>query len=483
MPDQREQPAAFIPRLGTFTCVAIVVGAVIGSGIFKKPALMAGQLGSAEWLIAVWVITGVVTLFGALTNAEIAGMIHATGGQYVFFRKMYGELAAYLYGWAIFAVIQTGSIAAIAYIFAQYLGYFIPLPHLAPALEKIAFHIPMVGDIFPLADIGTKGVTIGCLVLLTYVNYLGVAIGGTLQSIFTTLKVAAMVVLIGFAFASTGGSATHFTETTPISATGGLGFLGAIVMAMSGAFWAYDGWNNITYIAGEIRQPQRTIPRAMMSGTLIVIAVYVLINLAYLYVLPIGEMAHSELVAADVASRSIGAWGAAFVAIAVIVSTFGTTNGTILASARVYYAMARDRLFFAKLGTLHPRHLTPGPSLWIQCAWASVLALTGTFDTLTDMLIFVSWVFYALGAFGVFVLRRTMPDAPRPYRVWGYPWVPGFFVAFAVAFVGWTLVTDIQNYQSGATTIINSVAGTVLVAIGIPLYLWWKRKPRPTAAV
>lgn len=478
---QPEHRSHFIPRLGYFTCVSIVVGAVIGSGIFKKPALMAQQLGSAEWLIAVWVITGVVTMFGALTNAEVAGMISATGGQYVFFQKMYGRLVAYLYGWGTFAVIQTGSIAAIAYIFAQYLGYFIPMAHLSPALEQWAIHIPFIGDVFPMADIGVKLTTIGCVTLLTYVNYLGVQFGGRIQVVFTSLKVAAIFVLIGFAMFHQGGSASHFTESIPSSTVQNIGLLGALIAAMSGAFWAYDGWNNITYIAGEVHQPQRTIPRALVTGTAIVILTYVLINLAYLYVLPIGEMAQSTLVAADVARHAIGPWGGAFVAIAVIVSTFGTTNGTILVSARVYYAMARDRLFIPRIGEIHPTTRTPANALWLQCVWASVLVLTGTFDTLTDMLIFVSWIFYALGAYGVFVLRRTMPDAPRPYKVWGYPYVPAVFVAFASVYVVWTLIDDVRSFAAGTTTIINSVAGLVLVAIGIPLYFWYERRGRAAA--
>jgi len=476
-----EERPHFTPRLGYLPTVAIVIGAVIGSGIFKKPALMAQQLGSPEWLLAVWVITGVVTLFGALTNAEVAGMISATGGQYVFFQKMYGKLTAYLYGWAIFTVIQTGSIAAIAYVFAQYLGYFIHLPHLQPVYEQWSINIPFIGAIHPLDDIGVKLTTIGCLVLLTYINWLGVMFGGVVQTLFTALKLAAIGALIIFSFASGSGAVAHFTQAMPMHNVSTFGFLGALVAAMSGAFWAYDGWNNVTYIAGEIKNPQRAIPKALFSGTLLVVVVYIAINLAYLYILPIGEMARSNLVAADVAERAIGAAGGGVVALAVIISTFGTTNGTLLVSARVYYAMAKDKLFFAKLGNIHPRYLTPGPALWVQCLWASLLVITGTFDTLTDMLIFVSWIFYALGAYGVFILRKKMPDTPRPYKVWGYPYIPAIFVAFATVYVVWTLVDDIRNFASGETTIINSVAGLALVALGVPLYFWWNRRSTASA--
>jgi APA family basic amino acid/polyamine antiporter len=427
-------------------------------------------------LILVWVITGIVTLFGALTNAEIAGMISATGGQYVFFQKMYGRMVAYLYGWGTFIVIQTGSIAAIAYVFAQYLGYFVPMPHLAPAFEAWTLHIPFIGDLHPLADIGVKATTIACIGLLTFVNHRGVLFGGRVQALFTVLKVAAILLLVALAFGGAHGTVANFGTTIETDTRRTAGLLGAMIAAMSGAFWAYDGWNNITYIAGEVHQPQRNIPRALFMGTLIVIVTYVLVNLAYLYVLPIGEMAQSTLVAADVASKALGNWGGAFVAIAVIVSTFGTTNGTILVSARVYYAMARDGLFAKRLGTVHPVYKTPSFSLWMQMGWASVLVLTGTFDTLTDMLIFVSWIFYALGAFGVFVLRRKMPEAPRPYRVWGYPYVPAVFVLFAVTYVAWTLIDDIASFSAGRIPMLNSVAGLVLVATGLPVYWWYNRR-------
>jgi APA family basic amino acid/polyamine antiporter len=469
------RPVELARQLGFITAVMLVVGSVIGSGIFKKPALMAGQLGSGELLVLVWIIAGVMTMFGALTNAEIASMITAPGGQYVYFNRIYNKFVGYLYGWSVFSVYQTGSIAAIAYVFADYFGYFFPPFHLSAQLEAVHLHIPGVGDIFPLADLGTKTVTIACVMFLTTVNYFGVRFGGIVQVSFTALKVAAISVIVVLGFALGHGSVNNFTSSV-ISFSGAGSLLGAMLLAMSGAFWAYDGWINVTYVAGEIKEPQRTIPRALFVGTAIVITVYVLTNLAYLYVLPINVMAQSRLVAADVAEKFFKGYGGAFVSAAVMISTFGTANGTILSSARVYYAMAKERLFFQKMELVHPRYRTPGPSLLLQGVWASLLTLSGTFDQITDQLIFVAWIFYALSAMGVFVLRKKMADVSRPYRVWGYPFVPAIFVAFAVLYVFYTLYSDVTTFVRGESQLINSVMGLLYVVIGIPGYLYWNRK-------
>ncbi len=473
LPDQ-DRRVEFARRLGFTTAVMLVVGSIIGSGIFKKPAVMAAQLGSGELLIAVWVIAGVMTMFGALTLAEIAGIIQAPGGQYVFFNRIYNRFVGYLYGWSTFSVYQSGSIAAIAYIFAEYFGYFFPPFRLSPALEAIHLHIPGVGDIFPLAHFGTKTVTILCIMFLTTVNYFGVRFGGLVQVTFTFLKVAAIAAIILLGFLLGHGSFEHFISVGP--RTSNAGWLGAMLVAMSGAFWAYDGWVNITYVAGEVKEPQRIIPRALFVGTAIVITVYVLTNLAYLYVLPIDMMAKSQLVAADVAEKFLSRYGGAFVSASVMISTFGTANGTILATARVYYAMAKERLFFRKMEYIHPRYRTPGPSLFLQGIWASILTLSGTFDQITDQLIFVAWIFYALSGAGVFILRKKMADTPRPYRVWGYPVVPAFFVAFATVFVFYTLYSDVTSFSRGETPLINSVMGLIYVVIGIPGYIYWNRK-------
>jgi APA family basic amino acid/polyamine antiporter len=480
-----------LPTLGLFSTTMIVVGAVIGSGIFRKPGVMAGELidhgvGMPELLLGVWVLAGVMTLFGALTNAEVASMIPETGGQYVYFERMYGPLAAYLYGWAVFIVIQTGSIASIAYIFAEYAGQYFSLPQLSPELAATSFSLP-IGTFRPFADFGMKAVAAGLIVTLTIVNYLGVRFGGNVQNFFTLAKVSAIVTLIVLTFvAPEVGSAQNLVADSRAHAPniGGLALALGIAGALQGAFWAYDGWNNITYIAGEVRRPRTTIPRALIAGMTVIICVYLLTNLAYVYVLPIDVMAGSKLVASDVAERIVTG-GGALIAAAVMLSTFGTVNGTILASARVYFSMARHNVFPRFLGRTHPRFHTPAASLVMQCAWSILLLFSGTFDSLTDTLIFVSWIFYAAGAFGLFVLRRRYRDAERPYRVPGYPWVPAVFVIFAIVFLVLTVYGDITKFvaarEAGEPAVINSAFGLLLVALGIPIYLFYRYfgKDRP----
>ncbi len=464
-------------KLGLYATTAIVVGAVIGSGIFKKPAVMAEVLGSPELMLLIWVIAGLITLFGALTNAEIAGMITETGGQYVYFQKMYGDLTAYLYGWSIFAVIQTGSIASITYVFAEYTQYFYLLPRFSPEIEQsFVLHIPFIGNIYPLLNIGVKSLTIFVILFLSAVNYLGVRFGGRIASIFTSAKVVAILILVAFGFFYTGGSWENFVTSAPNMNEQSAGLLGAVVVALAAAFWSYDGWNNITYLAGEVKEPQRNLPIALSTGIFIVLFVYLFINLAFLYVLPVSEMAGSELVASDVAYRAIGPTGGAIVAAMVMISTFGTSNGTIMASSRVYFAMARRKMFFTPIGRIHPKFRTPGNALILQSFWASMLVLSGSFDQLTDMLIFVSWLFYALGAYGIFVLRKKMPEAFRPYKVHGYPYLPVLFIIFALFFTGVTLYNDIFNYINGKSEIINSAFGLLLVFIGLPLFYYFRAK-------
>jgi APA family basic amino acid/polyamine antiporter len=473
-----------LPALGLFSTTMIVVGAVIGSGIFRKPGTMAAELighgvGMPELLLAVWVLAGVITLFGALTNAEVASMIPETGGQYVYFERMYGPFAGYLYGWAVFIVIQTGSIASIAYIFAEYAGQYFHLPQLPANIAAISFTLP-IGTFQPFADIGLKMVAALLIIALTVVNYLGVRIGGNVQNFFTMAKVAAIVTLIVLTFvAPEVGSAQNLVADSRLHAprVGWLALALGIAGALQGAFWAYDGWNNITYIAGEVRRPRTTIPRALVAGMTVIISVYLLMNLAYIYVLPIDVMASSSLVASDVAERIVTG-GGSLIAAAVMLSTVGTVNGTILASARVYFSMARHNVFPRFLGRAHPRFHTPAASLTMQCIWSVLLLFSGTFDSLTDTLIFVSWIFYAAGAFGLFVLRRRYPNAERPYRVPGYPWVPAVFVLFAVGFLTLTVYGDVSEYlvarAAGRPAVINSAFGLFLVAMGIPIYLFYR---------
>ncbi len=440
--------------------IMITAGSMIGSGIFRKPATMAGQLMSPELLLIVWLVAGLITFVGALCNAEVAGMIDATGGQYVYFQKMYGNFISYLYGWSVFSVIQTGSQAAIAYVFGEYLGYFIKFPELPVALQNFSFHIPVIGNIFPFAEFGAKASAILVIIFLTGINYVGVIFGGAVQSFVTFLKIATIVFLSIFLFTGTTGSFNNLYTGFSIPQTISANLISLLGLALAGAFWAYDGWNNVTFVAGEIKNPQKNVPLGLLLGTLIVIVVYMLINAAYLYVLPVDQMAKSPLVAATASEIIFGHYGAVIISIAVIVSTFGALNGSILSTARVCFAMSRSNMFFKKLGEIHPKFATPHTSLLAQGIWSCVLVLSGTFDTITDYVIFAAWFFYMLGALGVIVLRKKMPDVPRPYKVWGYPFTPILFVIFSLLFLINTIVSDLSN----------AAMGSLLILIGLPLY-------------
>ncbi|MBK7497792.1 MAG: amino acid permease [Ignavibacteriales bacterium] len=442
--------------------IMIAAGSMIGSGIFRKPATMAGQLMSPELLLIVWLVAGIITFIGALCNAEVSGMIDATGGQYVYFQKMYGNFVSYLYGWSVFAVIQTGAGAAIAYVFGEYLGYFIKYPQLPESWVTISIYIPIVGNIFPFAEFGAKAAAILCILFLTAINYAGVIFGGAVQSFVTFVKIASIVLLSILLLASGSGSFSNISTGFSIPESTTSNIISLFGLAIAGAFWAYDGWNNLTFVAGEIKNPQRNVPLGLLFGTLIVVVVYMLINVAYLYVLPIEKMAESPLVGATAASIVFGSNGAILISIAVIISTFGALNGNILSTARVCFAMAKNNMFIKSLDKIHPRYATPHTSLVAQGLWSCVLVLTGTFDTITDYVMFASWLFYMLGAYGVIVLRKKMPDVHRPYKVWGYPYTPMIFVIFSFLFLVNTIISDYEN----------AAMGSLLILLGLPFYYW-----------
>ncbi|MCU0289034.1 MAG: amino acid permease [Acidobacteria bacterium] len=476
-------------ELGLISAIACATGAVIGSGIFRKPGLMATQLGSPELLVLVWIVAGVLSILGALSIGEVAGMFPDAGGQYVYFNKSYNNFIGYLYGWACFAIIQSGSIASVAYVFSDSLGYFFKFPRLSAGLEAFAIHIPLLGSITPFKFFGLKMSTIGLLAFLTFINYLGVKFGGVVQVTFTVLKITAIGIIVVLAFTLGHGNIANLTQSSTAAANAPfISVFFLFIAAMAGAFWAYDGWINVTFIAGEIKDAQKNVGKAITIGLIISTVIYVLVNLAYIYVIPVQTMAEryqaaeaagqSYLVATDAANTFGGNFGGSLIAIAIMISTFGAANGILMMSARVPFAMAREKQFFKKLGEAHPKFRTPGASLIAQGIWASVLVLSGTFDQLTDMLIFVSWIFYAAAAYSVIVLRKKMPDVHRPYRVWGYPYVPIIFVIFSTIYVVFTLYNDITAFNKGQMPLINSLMGVLLVAIGIPGYLYWKRAAR-----
>jgi len=425
--------------LGYTGSTAIVIGTIIGSGIFLVPHDVAQQVGSVEALMLVWVIGGALSLAGSLSLAELGTANPAAGGIYVYLRDAYGKLFAFLYGWALLLVINSGSIATLAVAFGIYSTTFLPL---SPLEQKL--------------------VAVGAVILLTLVNILGVRKGAAVQTIFSLAKLAGLAVIMGAALFS-----RHFV---PVQATHRLPALqttaSSFGVALIGVLWAYEGWHMLSFAAGEVKNPSRVLPRSYLVGTLVVIAVYLGANLAYLHVLPLPALAEHQRVAAKTMEILAGPRGATFVAALILCSIFGAINGTVLGGPRAYFAMARDGVFFPAVGRVHPRYATPAAALLIQGVWSILLASTGTYKQLYTYVIFTGWLFYAAAAFAVVVLRRKNPNLERPYRVWGYPVVPIAFTAAALTIVANALVRS--PMESGI--------GLILVLAGVPIFLLWGRK-------
>jgi APA family basic amino acid/polyamine antiporter len=462
--------------IGFWPATAIIVGSIIGSGIFMKPAVMAAQVASPVWLSLTWIIAGLFSLFGALIYAELGAMFPRTGGLYIYFKYMYGDFVAFLYGWGAFAVINSASVAAISFVCAQYADYFLHLPRLPVTTEQAwVCHIPLLGNLYPLQNLGVKMLAIGLVLGLTFLNYLSARAGNVLQVVTTFIKVGVIVLLVLGIFFSGNGSAQHLIAPA-VHPKEGWNLVGGLVAALTGAFMAYDGWVNITFVGGEVRLPQKNIPKSLLTGLLVCITVYLLVNLAYLYVLPAHIMAASPLVAQDAIAVALGKTSGAIVAALIVICTFGAINGNTLSISRVTYAMGKDKLFFAWTGKEHPRFHTPGNALWLHGIWSSLLIMSGSFDMLADMFTFTAWVAYLLGAIGVFLLRKKMPLQPRPYKVWGYPLVPLLFIGFALFYVVSTVWNDISRYMAGEAPVVNSLFGLAVTALGAPLYLYFRRQ-------
>lgn len=443
---------------------------------------MASQLGSPYLLILVWVVAGIVSLFGAMAFAELGTMFPETGGQYVYLRYAFGDLVAYLYGWASAAVINTAAIAAMGFVLASYAGYFIPLPHFSTATEQsLVWHLPLIGNILPLQHFGVKALAITVIMGLSLVNYVSARSGNRIQLVSTAMKVIVILLLIIGILFSGKGHAVNFITNTPGFQLSNWTLLAGFMAATTGAFAAYDGWNNLNMVAGEIKDPAVTINKSLLLGVLVCMGIYVLISLAYLYVLPVEVMARSPLVASDAAAVVMGNRAGSVIAVLIVISCFGSANANLLANARVIFAMAEARHFFGWSGKIHPTYKTPGNAVLLLGGWSSLLVLSGSFDLLADMFIFIGWVFYGLTVLGFFILRRKMPNQQRPYKAWGYPWIPLIFLAFTALYIGTTLYSDISNYLNGRSAFINSVFGLVLTAIGLPLYFYFKRKQQEKA--
>jgi len=480
--------------LGDATMLA--VGTMIGSGIFIVSAGIARAVGSPAALLAVWSLTGTLTVLGALAYGELSAMFPQAGGQYVYLREAFGPLPGFLYGWTLLLVIQTGSIAAVAVAFARFLSVLLPalgseplphLPHLGVCLAALGCHAS--ADAFQVALTPQRLVALAVVWVLTGVNTLGIKAGKRVQTSFTLVKASTLVVLAGLALTlGRNASAIHanftrsgFFAQTPIARP----VLLTMAAGLVGALFSTDAWNNVTFAAAEVRNPRRNLPLALLFGTGLVTALYLMTNLAYLSALPLAgvpdgvttvargiQYAAQDRVATAVAEQIFGGAGAALMAAAVLVSTFGCNNGLILAGARVYYAMARDGLFFAPAGRLSRRQV-PAVALVVQALWVSVLCVTGTYSQLIGYVIFAALAFYALTTAGIFVLRRIRPDAPRPYRAWGYPLLPALYVVITSAVAVALLLADATRAQS--------LTGLALVVMGIPVYwLWRAATPAPS---
>lgn len=469
---QVDQPT-FARALGPVEGTSIVIGTVIGSGIFVVPASIARDAGAWGFgtILLIWVVCGLLSLAGALSYAELSSMFPRAGGQYVYLRESYGSLWAFLFGWMEFWVARSGSVAALAVAFARYAGVFTHQD----------------------GDWGLRWTAFIMIFSLTVVNYLGVRWGGTVQVLFTATKVAALGALIVCAFALPGGS-PHNWQPWFANGPGGLSQLLVVTgTVMISVLWAYDGWANGAAVSEEMKQPQRDVPRALFFGTLTIMALYLLANVAYHFTLPMAQVAGTERVAAAVAERLFGgavkvsandvttSVGAGLVSAAVMISTFGATNGLMLTGPRIFYAMSRDQVFFHEMGELHRRFRTPHWAILFQGLWAGLLVLvpfndllnglfhwhldTPLYDQLITYVIFPSWAFYGMTVAGVFILRRTRPELERPYRAWGYPVLPALFILTALAFVAHTL------FHQPA----EALAGLGIIALGLPAHAAWSR--------
>jgi APA family basic amino acid/polyamine antiporter len=440
MPSENSSPE-LRRELTLLDSTMINVGTMIASAIFIVPATIAMHVQGSALTVVVWILGGFVSLLGALSIAELGAAMPEAGGQFVYLRQAYGPVWGFLYGWAAFMVINTASIAAIAVAFAQYLGYF-----------------------FPLDSLGVKIVAIASTVVLTTLNCFGLKLGAWTQNIFTFLKMGALFALVALGFTLPGGSVANFDPLLPSQSVSSL--VGPFGLAMVAALWAYDGWIEITYVAGEVKNPQRNLPLSIVYSTLLVIALYVLMSLGCVYVLSVAKMSQSQLVASDVAAAIMGPVGVALVTIAILISTLGSNNGIVFTSARIPYAMAKEGLFFKSMAEVNAKFRTPLVALIIQGVWACILTMSGTYDQLYTYVVFASWLFYAMSCGAVIILRRKAPHMARPYKTWGYPVVPVVFILFAVWLMANTIIEAPRDAAIGAG----------IVALGLPLYFYWQRK-------
>ena len=419
----------------------INVGTIIGSGIFLVPTTIALYMYSTSLTILVWLVAGILTLFGALSMAELGAAMPRAGGQYVYLKEAYGPFWGFLYGWSSFWVINSASIAAIAVAFATYLGYF-----------------------YPITPLQIKFIAIVAITAFTLLNIYGLRTGVWTQNIITFLKIGALLAIISMGFFLSGGEIANFQPLLPDRSFSSI--IPLFGLALVATLWSYDGWIEVTYIGGEVKNPGRTIPLSLLLSTLIIIVVYILVNIVFIFLLSLPVIAQSQMVASDAISVVLGSAGTTLVVLIILVSTLGGVHVNVLTSPRIYYAMARDKLFFQSLSKIDPKHGTPARSLVVSGIWSSVLVFSGTFHQIITYVVFVSWIFYAMSCAGVIVLRHKQPDLKRPYRTWGYPVVPVIFILLS----GFLVINTILS------SLLNALIGAGLILTGLPAYLYWKRK-------
>jgi APA family basic amino acid/polyamine antiporter len=449
--------------LGLRLVIVIVIGNIIGSGVYKKVAPMTAELHSSGWVLICWVLAGIISLFGALCNAEVAGLLADTGGEYVYYQKIYNRFFAFLFGWSLFAVIQTAAISALAYVFAESLNSIVHFPELLPSLSKASIG----GVFFPFADLNVKLVAIVLIIILTWINTRGIKTGAGVSMAILILVFASIFTIIAFGLTS---GAAHISNIKMATTNNQPVTISAIFTAMLAAFWAYQGWASVGYVGGEIKDAKHNLPKGIVIGIFTIIVLYLLVNTTYLSLLSIPQLegifnAGNKIAAIEAVKSFWGNGGALFISVLILVTTLGCCNATILASCRPYFAMANEGLFFKKVSKLNNKQ-APVNSLLYQCVWACILVLSGTFDQLTDMIIFAVFIYYGATTLGVFILRKKMPDAPRPYKVWGYPIVPAIVVIFCVILIINTIFSRPREAAIGAA----------LMLTGVPMYWWFTRK-------
>ncbi len=451
--------------LGLSSVIVIVISNVLGSGVYKKVAPMASELNSSAWVIFAWIVGGIITLFGALCNAEIAGLLSDTGGEYNYYKKIYNKFFAFIFGWSLFTVIQTAAISSLAYVFAQSLNNLLSLPVLFSSLQKFS-----IGGVFyPFENFSVKFIAILIIVFLSWVNSRGVKSSAYFSNVILFLVILGLGIIVIFGL---GSSHSNLQQAFELNSSNNTVTLSSFFTAMLASFWAYQGWASIGYIGGEVKNPKVNIPKGLAIGVLVVIIVYVLVNITYLSILSMGTLKvintqGNQIAGVQAMDVVWGNTGMIFISILILLTTFGCTHVTILASCRTYYAMAKENLFFPSVANLN-KHNVPANSLFYQGVWASVLVLSGSFDQLTDMVIFAMFIYYGSTAFGVFVLRKKLPNAERPYKVWGYPIVPIVFILFCLFLCGNAIFTRPRE----------AAFGVILMLTGVPLYLWFNRKKR-----